>query len=167
MIWRKEISGIMELYMQWAQNKTENKAVIVYETMWGSTEIMAKEILKGLTSKAIDAKLFDIASTDFGELAYEMLEAKTFIIGSSTHDNEMLPYIAGFLYFLKGLKPQKRTAFAFGSYGWAGGAVKDIVETLKSSGIEVIGQTDAKFKPDSSELKKCFDAGVMLAEKLN
>ncbi len=167
MIWRKGISEIIGLYMQWAQNKTENKAVIVYETMWGSTELMARAILNGLSSKGIEAKFFDIASTDFGELAYEMLDAKTFIIGSSTHDNEMLPYIAGFLYFLKGLKPQKRTAFAFGSYGWAGGAVKDIVETLKSSGIEVIGQTDAKFKPDSSELKKCFDAGVMLAEKLN
>ncbi|MDD5021472.1 MAG: FprA family A-type flavoprotein [Endomicrobiaceae bacterium] len=167
MIWRKEPAKIIEQYFEWAQNKTVNKAVIVYETMWGSTEIMARAILNGLSSKNIDVKLFDIASTDFGELAYELLDAKAFVIGSSTHDNEMLPYIAGFLYFLKGLKPKNRIAVTFGSYGWAGGAVKEMNESLKSCGVDVIGQIDAKFKPDSAELKKCFDAGVQLAEKLN
>lgn len=166
MIWRKEPLKMIDIYMKWAQNKTENKVVIVYETMWGSTELMAKSILNGLTSKGIEAKLFDISSTDFGELAYEMLDAKAFVFGSSTHDNEMLPYMAGFIYFLKGLKPLNRIALAFGSYGWSGGAVKDISEMLKSSGIEVIGTVDSKFKPDAGEIKKCFDAGVMLAEKL-
>ncbi len=166
MIWRKDISKIIDKYFEWAQNKTVNKAVIVYETMWGSTELMARAILNGLSSKGIEVKLFDVASTDFSELAYEMLDAKAFVIGSSTHDNEMLPYIAGFLHFLKGLKPKNRIAVSFGSYGWAGGAVKDINEALKAFGVEVVGQTDAKFKPDNAELKKCFDLGVQLAEKL-
>jgi flavorubredoxin len=166
MIWEKDSSKIIEQYMEWAQNKTVNKAVIVYETMWGSTELMARAILNGLSSQCIEVKLFVIASTDFGELAYELLDAKAFVIGSSTHDNEMLPYIAGFLHFLKGLKPKNRIAVTFGSYGWAGGAVKDINEALKSFGVEVIGQVDTKFKPDSTEIKKCFDLGVELAGKL-
>ncbi|MFA7074198.1 MAG: FprA family A-type flavoprotein [Endomicrobiaceae bacterium] len=166
MIWRKEPLKVIEQYLSWAKNSTTNKAVIVYETMWGSTEKMAREIEKGLSSQGTEVKLFDIASTDFAELAYEMLDAKAFIIGSSTHDNEMLAYIAGFLHFLKGMKPKNRIAMAFGSYGWAGGAVKEISEELKSFGIEVFASLEAKFKPNKEELQKCYDTAVSFAQNL-
>lgn len=166
MIWRKEPLKIIEQYLSWAKNTTTNKAVIVYETMWGSTEKMAREIAGGLSSQGIEVKLFDIASTDFSELAYEMLDAKAFVIGSSTHDNEMLAYIAGFLHFLKGMKPKNRTAIAFGSYGWGGGAVKEIAEELKSFGVEVFACLEAKFKPNKEELQKCYDTAVLFAQKL-
>ncbi|MDD5101426.1 MAG: flavodoxin domain-containing protein, partial [Endomicrobiaceae bacterium] len=166
MIWRKEPTKIIEQYLSWAKNTTANKAVIVYETMWGSTEKMARAIVEGLTSQNIEVKLFDIASTDFSELAYEMLDAKAFIIGSSTHDNEMLSYIAGFLHFLKGMKPKNRIAIAFGSYGWAGGAVKEIAEMLTSFGVEVVDKVDVKFKPNKDEVQKCYDIAVSFAQKL-
>lgn len=166
LVWRKNINEVMEKYLAWTKNTVTNKAIIVYETMWGSTEIMAREIIRALTEQNIEVKMFDIAKTDFANLAYEMLDAKAFIIGSSTHDNEMLSYIAGFLHFLKGMKPKNRIALAFGSYGWAGGAVKEIAEQLSSFGAEVIAQVGAKFKPNEEELKKCFEAATLLAEKL-
>ncbi len=166
LVWRKNITDVIEKYLLWTKNTVTNKAVIVYETMWGSTEIMAREIVRALTDKNIEVKMFDVAKTDFARLAYEMLDAKAFIIGSSTHDNEMLAYIAGFLHFLKGMKPKNRVGFAFGSYGWAGGAVKEIATVLSSFGTEVVAQVGAKFKPDETELKNCYDAAVTLAEKL-
>ena len=111
--------------------------------------------------------MFDIAKTDFAEIAYEMLEAKAFVIGSSTHDNEMLAYIAGFIHFIKGMKPKNRVAVSFGSFGWAGGAVKEIATNLSSFGVEVIDQVGAKFKPNKEELNNCYQAGIKLVEKLN
>jgi len=79
----------------------------------------------------------------------------------------MLAYIAGFIHFLKGMKPKNRVAVAFGSYGWAGGAVKEITEQLSSFGIEVVAQAGAKFKPNKEELEKCYQAGQKLVEKLH
>ncbi len=166
MIWRKQPEKIIEQYLVWTKNQTANKAVIVYETMWGSTEKMARAIAEGLSSQSIDVKLFDISSVDFAELAYEMFDAKAFIIGSSTHDNEMLPYISGFLHFIKGMKPKNRIALAFGSYGWGGGAVKEIVKQLESFGVEVLDTVEAKFKPDKQELKNCCDKAVSFAQKM-
>jgi flavorubredoxin len=166
LVWRKDVNKVIENYLAWAKNTVKNKAVVVYETMWGSTEIMARQIVKTLTDNNIEVKMFDIAKTDFAEIAYEMLDAKAFVIGSSTHDNEMLAYIAGFIHFLKGMKPKNRVALAFGSYGWAGGAVKEIAEQLSSFGVEVIAQAGAKFKPNKEELQKCIDAATVLAGKL-
>ena len=95
-----------------------------------------------------------------------MLEAKAFVIGSSTHDNEMLAYIAGYMHFLKGMKPKNRIAVSFGSFGWAGGAVKEIATNLSSFGIEVIDQISAKFKPNKEEIEKCYQAGEKLSKAL-
>lgn len=166
LVWRNNINKVIEKYLSWTKNEVKNKVVVVYETMWGSTQIMAREIVRALTNNNIEVKMFDIAKTDFAEVAYEMLEAKAFVIGSSTHDNEMLAYIAGYMHFLKGMKPKNRIAVSFGSFGWAGGAVKEIATNLSSFGIEVIDQISAKFKPNKEEMEKCYQAGEKLSKAL-
>jgi flavorubredoxin len=159
-IWRRDPMKIVNAYVSWAKNETKPKAIIVYETMWGATEKMAKKIAQGITDAGIEVKLFDVATSDRTEIIKEMLDAKGYLIGSSTHDNDMLPNIAGFLEFLKGLKPKNRIASAFGSYGWAGGAVKEIESVIKETGLEIIQPgISAKYVPDTGELKKCYDYG--------
>ncbi len=165
-IWRKNPKKIIDSYVSWAGNQTAKKAVIVYETMWKSTEKMARSIASGLQSSGIEVKLFDIAESDRTEVIKEILDAKGFIIGSSTHDNDMLPSIAAFLELLKGLKPKNRVALAFGSYGWGGGAVASIERELKETGAEIAQPSvSVKYVPDESEKKKCFDAGVEFAKR--
>ncbi len=166
-IWRAEPMKIVNAYMNWAKNTVRPKAVIVYETMWGATAKMARKLAEGLTDGGVDVKLFDIGQSGSTEAVKEMLDAKGYLIGSSTHDNDLLPNIGGFLTFFKGLKPKNRIAAAFGSYGWAGGAVKTIEEVIKEAGIEVGSPSiSVKFMPDESELKKCYEYGMDFAKKL-
>jgi flavorubredoxin len=166
-IWRKDPTKIINSYVSWAKNETKPTVVIAYETMWGSTAKMARSIAEGITDAGIDVKLFDIAQTDRTAVIKEMLDAKGYLIGSSTHDNGMLPAIAGFLEFLKGLKPKNRIAGAFGSYGWAGGAVRDIEKVIKESGIEIAQPSiSVKYVPDIEERKKCYEFGVEFAKKI-
>ncbi len=164
-IWRKDPLKIVDAYLSWAKNKVKPKVVIVYETMWGATEKMARKIAEGLSDTGVSVKLFDIASSDRTEVIKEMLDAQGFIIGSSTHDNDMLPTLAGFLAFLKGLKPKNRIAGVFGSYGWAGGAVKEIENVLKEAGIEIAQPGLAiKYVPDETEIKRCDEYGREFAK---
>lgn len=166
-IWRKDPGKIISSYLSWAKNETKSKVIIVYETMWGSTAKMARKILEGLTESGIEAKLYDISQTDRTEVIGQMLDAKGFIIGSSTHDNDMLPDIAGFLEFLKGLKPRNRIAAAFGSYGWGGGAVASIEKILKESGADLkIPSISAKFVPDEKEQAACYEFGKDFAKMM-
>lgn len=164
LIWRKYIPQIMDKYLCWAANSTQNKIAVVYETMWNSTEAMARKIVEGITSQGVEAFLFDITKCDSTELSAYMLDAKGFVFGSSTHDNVMLPVIAGFLHYLKGLKPKGRKAFAFGSYGWSGEAVKEIETLLEEAGIEKSQEgVRAVYAPSKEELDKCFEAGKAFA----
>ncbi|MBC7189205.1 flavodoxin domain-containing protein [Candidatus Aerophobetes bacterium] len=166
-IWRKNPEKIIKSYLAWGENRTKPKAVVMYETMWGSTEKMAKKITEGLVEEKVEVKLFHIPDSDITEVVKEMLDAKGFIVGSSTHDNDMLPTISGFLQFIKGLKPKDRIAAVFGSYGWGGGAVRAIEKVLKESGVEIVLEPlSFKFVPDERELEKCYLFGKEFARAL-
>ncbi len=166
-IWRRDSLKIINTYLSWAKNTVRPKVVMVYETMWGSTEKMARKIVEGLIDAGVEVKLFDIARSDRSDVVTEMLDAKGFIIGSSTHDNDMLLNLAAFLEMLKGLKPKNRVTAVFGSYGWAGGAVKEIEDVLKETGIEICQPSiSCKYVPDKNDLGNCYDFGTQFAKKL-
>ncbi len=167
-IWRKDPGKIIEAYLSWARNETKTKVVIAYETMWKSTEIMAKRIADGIASTGVELVIADVAETDNTNIIKEMLDAKGYLIGSSTHGNDMLPQLAGFLAFLKDMKPKGRLGAAFGSYGWAGGAAKNIENKLKEMGVEpVLPLIQCQFVPDKEEMQKLFEYGVEFAKRLS
>ena len=166
-IWRKDPMKIINSYVSWAKNETKKKVVVMYESMWGATEKMARKMVEGIADAGVSAKLFDVASADRTGVVKEMLDAKGYLFGSSTHDNDMLPNMAGFLEFVKGLKPKARVAGLFGSYGWSGGAVASMEKEIKESGIDIVmPQISFKYMPDENDLKKCYDYGKEFAGKL-
>ena len=166
-IWRKDPAKIINAYISWAKGETQDKVVVVYETMWGSTEKMARKIVEGIAFAGIEVKLYDVAQSDRTEIISQMLSAKGFLFGSSTHDNDMLPNIAAFLEIVKGLKPKGRQVGFFGSYGWAGGATKEMQEMLKDSGLDqTIEGVSFKYVPDVLELAACFEFGSKFAQAI-
>ncbi len=166
-IWRRDPDKIINAYLAWAKGETKAKAVIAYETMWGSTAMMARKICDGLVDGGVAVKLYDVASTDRTEIIKDMLDARGFIFGSSTHDNDMLPNMAAFLELVKGFKPKGRKAAVFGSYGWAGGAVKEIEGIAAESGMQLSeAGLSVKYVPDDFELGRCYDLGRSFAAQI-
>jgi anaerobic nitric oxide reductase flavorubredoxin len=166
-IWRKDPGKIINAYISWANGETKDKVVVVYETMWGATEKMAKKIVEGLAATGIEVKLYDVAKSDRTEIITQMLSAKGFIFGSSTHDNDMLPNIAAFLEIVKGLKSKNRKIGFFGSYGWAGGAIKEMRQMLQDSTAEqIVPGISFKYVPDALEFDSCFEFGTKFAQGL-
>ncbi|MEM1576704.1 MAG: FprA family A-type flavoprotein [Archaeoglobaceae archaeon] len=153
---------IIEHYRKWADFETENKVVVVYDTMWGSTEKLARAIAEG-ASKNAKVRLFHTRKDSWTEIVSEILDAKAIAVGAPTIHNSLFPPVAGFLSYLKSLKPKKKKALAFGSYGWNGVAVKEIAKALEELGFET-KQFAVKFKPTKEELEKAYELGVELAK---
>jgi len=96
----------------------------------------------------------------------EVMEAPVIAIGSPTMNNNMLPSIAGYLSYLKGLRPKNKKVAIFGSFGWGGGAAKSMETELKAAGFEIIEpKVQAKFRPDKDSLEACRELGIRLAEE--
>jgi len=166
-IWRSNPARIVEAYLGWAKGEARRKILVVYDTMWGSTEKMAKAIVEGISSEGVEAMLFRLPFSDRGDIIKELLEAKGILVGSSTINNGVLPTVAPFLEEMQGLRPRNKIAGAFGSYGWGGGAVKTIEESLEAAGMEMFAPAlTVKWVPDKDEILKCFEFGKEFARKI-
>lgn len=167
-IWRdkENIARIISNYRRWASGISEKKILVIYDTMWGSTDKMARAILDGIVSKGIDAKLCNLTYSDRSDLIREVLDAKGIIVGSATLNNGMLPNVAAFLSYLKGLKPANKIGAAFGSFGWGGGAVKAIEAEMKEAGIALEPSISCRYVPNEDEIKKCMEFGASFASKI-
>jgi anaerobic nitric oxide reductase flavorubredoxin len=166
-IWRKDPMKIVNAYMNWSAGVAKNKAVIVFDTMWHSTDKMARAIADGLVSQGVEVKLFKLRSYAMSEAISEILDAKVVLLGSPTLNNLMFPTLSSFLTYAAGLKPKGKLWGFFGSYGWGGGAVKSMIKTAKEAGFDVVEQgVEVKFVPDEEDLKKCFEFGQQIAQKI-
>lgn len=130
-IWRSHIPQIIKEYKKWAQNETENKALIVYDSMWGSTEKIAYSLREGIEEEGILVTMRNLKITHISDIITDVLSSKLILLGSPTLNNTMLPSMGGFLTYLKGLRPKNRIGYVFGSYGWGGQAVGEIEKILK------------------------------------
>ncbi len=167
LIWRKDPSRIIQAYVDWSQGKTQKKILIVYDTMWGSTESMAKAILKGLIEEGVEAKLLHLRSNHRSDIINEMLEAKGILLGSPTLNNGMFPTMGDFLTYMKGLRPKGKIFGLFGSHGWGGGGVKEMRKILVEEKFEIWErELVAQFVPDSEEIKEAIQFGKEFVKKL-
>jgi flavorubredoxin len=166
-IWRKNPGKILEAYQGWVAGETKKKAVVVYDTMWGSTQILARAIADGVASKGVDVKVHSLGSSHNSDVIADILEAKAVIVGSPTLNNHVFPTVASFLAYMRGLKPMNKIGAAFGSYGWAGGAKKVVEAEMQAAGIQMVeSDIDFVFKPSGDEAKRAYAFGVGIGEKI-
>jgi anaerobic nitric oxide reductase flavorubredoxin len=166
-IWRKDPMKIVKAYLRWASGEAKKKVLIVYDTMWESTEKIAKAMLEGISSEGVEATLYRLPFSDNGDIIGELLETKGLLVGSATINNGVLPTVAPFLREMEGLRPRNKLAAAFGSYGWGGGATAAIERSLKGAGMELAAPAlTVKWVPDTAELQKCFEYGREFAKKI-
>jgi len=156
-IWREHIPEIISLYKKWASNETENKAVIIYDTMWGSTELIAKSIMRVFEEKGIASKLLNLKSNHISDAMAELLSAKYICVGSPTLNNNILPTVAAFLTYMKGLAPKNRIGLSFGSYGWGGQSIDQIDSILKECGFSCLEKIKTQYIPKSDTILKIED----------
>lgn len=136
-IWRSNVKDILSLYSAWSNDTPNHFALIVFDSMWHSTELMAKTISESFKQNGIDSKLIDLKTMHISDILPYVLTSQYIAVGSPTLNNNMLPTVASFLCYLKGLSPKNRKAFAFGSYGWSGQSVGQVEEELKKCGFEI------------------------------
>lgn len=166
-IWRDNPLQIVEAYDTWSKQVPKSKALVVFDTMWKSTEIMAKAISDGLIESGITTILMNLASNHRSDIITELLDAKAVVIGSSTLNNGMLPRMADLLCYMKGLRPTNKIGAAFGSYGWSGEAPRLITSILKEMKFKVIGEGLAlQYVPNHDTLRKCVELGREVAKTI-
>jgi flavorubredoxin len=152
-IWRRHVKEIMEGYKSWASNETRKKALIIYDTMWHSTESMALAIQDAFEQKGYTTSLLSLQFNHISDIMTEVIDAEYICVGSPTLNGRMLPTMAAFLTYLSGLAPKNRKSIVFGSYGWGPKQLDDMATTMTESGFEVVATEKIKYVPSPEDLE--------------
>ena len=166
-IWRSNFDQILKAYGDWSNYKGGKKALIIYDTMWHSTEKMAKAIASGIEKEGVYADLIDLKVHHRSDVMTRVLTARALVLGCPTLNNGLLPRMAGFLMYMRGLKPQNKLAAAFGSYGWSGESVKLMVGALEEMKLKIIDEGQrVKYVPTHDNLKECVEMGRQIGKAI-
>jgi len=159
-IWRTHQSVILAAYDKWSSHESDKKALVIYDSMWHSTEEMAHAVTDGLVEAGVSTNMVNLQVHHRSDVMTQVLGAKAVVLGSSTLNNGLLPRMAGFLMYMRGLKPTNKIGATFGSFGWSGEAVSLMNKALEDMKIDVIEDgLKIKYVPDEEKLEECREMG--------
>jgi len=140
------------------------KAIIIYETRSGNTEMMAKAIEAGLKEAGVDVELKKAARAK----ADDLKDIDAVVLGSPTYVRSLIAAMKTFLFEMDKADLKGKIGAAFGSYGWSGESIEIMTETLKNlAGMNVIEPgLRIKRRPTDQGLKECREFGKKIAEKI-
>ena len=141
------------------------KAIVIYESTYGYTEMMAKSIEKGLKEAGMEVELKKVLSAKADELkAFDAIA-----LGCPTYHHDMITTVKTFLFAMKNAGMEGKVGAAFGAYGFSGESVEMIHDTMKH--IFEMDVVEPGLKLKTSEVmaigdKECREFGKKIAAKI-
>ncbi|MFO7619114.1 MAG: FprA family A-type flavoprotein [Thermoplasmata archaeon] len=161
----KRPSLILDAYKDWASEKAKKEVVLAYVSMHGSTQLMADSLVGALIKRGIPVKPFNLSRTDIGELAMELVDASTIVIGTPTVLGGAHPLAVYAAYLANALRPKTKFVSIIGSYGWGGKTVEQLAGMIGNLKVEVIEPVLVKGMPTEEDYRKIDALADAIAKK--
>ena len=145
---------ILDAYDDWSDTKGKNLVLIPYVSMYGSTEEMVKYVADKLQFAGIKVYLHDIVRDDLGDLAVQLVDATTIVIGASMVLAGPHPMAFNTCALANALKPKVKFVSIVGSYGWGGKLTETLLSLFTSIKPELIPPVLVKGKIKNHDYQK-------------
>ncbi len=164
------IPELLALYQSWCEPpaKTKKSVVIPYVSAYGYTASLAGAVAEGIRGAGdIDVRLYDMTQADAADVLADMAGADGILFGTPTILGDALAPIMALTAHMPPPVYGGKRGGAFGSYGWTGEGVPNLVARLRQIGIKVEGDGfRVRFKPTEEDLRAARAYGEAFAEAL-
>ncbi len=140
--------------------------LVVYATMWRSTEKMVHQLAETLEGRGIEVPVYNLAHADIGDIAKDLVDAGGIVLGTPTVLGRMHPLAVYAAHLVRVLKPPAKYGVVLTSYGWGKGALSHASEMLGPTGLEVVGALEVNGPPSPDDYAEIRKIGEDLAEKI-
>lgn len=168
LIFRKHIGRMIEMYDRWSRYEGENGVVIAYASMYGNTEEMAETIARELAVNGIrNIRMYDVSKTHASYIIADIFKFKGLILGSPTYSNELHPNMEALVLKLQHMGLCNHLYGVFGSFSWAGAAVKKLIEAGESMKLEMVGPSvEEKQGLKKDKYEECLSLAKAMANQI-
>lgn len=164
-IYRKHISCMLEQYDNWSRLQGEEGAVIAFASMYGNTEEMAEVIARSMAENGVkNIRVYDVSKTHPSYIIADIFRFKGLVLGSPTHSNELHPNMETLVNKLLHMGITNRSLGVFGSFSWAGAAVKKIKEAGEKLEMTLVDlPVEMKHALNEDKYAACVALGKQMA----
>ena len=160
-----EPAFIIDAYKKWISDEVENKVIVAYVSMHGSTKKMVEHLVGALMAKNIGVQQFNLIGADIGKLAIELVDAAGVVLASPTVLAGAHPAAAYAAVLVNALRPKAKYLAVIGSFGWGGRMVEQLKGLLTNSKAEILEPVLAKGEPKEEDFKKLNELAEKIANK--
>lgn len=156
-VWKKEIAKVIETYDKLSRFEAEEGVVIAYGSMYGNTEQMAEMIARELAVCGVQKiVMHNVSVSHPSYILRDMYKYKALIVGSPTYNTQLFPAVEALVAKMEGRDMKNRYFAYFGSFTWAGAAVKRLAAFAEKSKFEVVGEpVEMKQAPTTNTVEAC------------
>lgn len=139
-VWQREIPQVMDVYDRLSRYAGEPGVVIAYGSMYGNTEQMAETVARGLAAAGVrPIVVYNLSTADVSQVLRDIFRYDTLVVGSPTYNGQLYPPVDALLRKIaERCIPHRRFA-CFGSFTWAGAAVRRMTEFAEGMKWPVVG----------------------------
>lgn len=132
--------------------KSGQSVAIIYVSAYGYTKLLATTIKEELKKAGIKVELFELNEHNRAEVLHAIDRADGILFGSPTFLGDMLQPIGELLSAIHPHVLKGKLGSAFGSYGWSGEAVANILGRLEQLKVKTLPGVRARLSPSEEEL---------------
>ncbi len=167
-IWRSNPQYIIDKYIQWSQQQTEEGVVIVYGSMYGNTEEAAEATARQLAQEGIkNIRVYNVSKTHISYIINDIWRYKGLILASCTYNTGIFPLMDNLLRFLENKKIKNHILGLIGSFSWSGESrdrLRDFASKINCDPLDPI--VEIKYGPTEKEFDDCALLAKNMAKAL-
>lgn len=165
-VWTKQNGDVIALYDRLSRYEGLDGVTIIYGSMYGHTEQMAEDIATALSDGGVrHIAMHNVSKSHGSYILRDVFNYRGLIVGCPTYSGQLYPEVEMVLSEIKLREVKDRLFSYFGSFTWAGAAVKHLAAYAEAMKWEVVG-TPVEQKQGISTEEQCIALGQAMAERL-
>ncbi|MBD3317553.1 MAG: FprA family A-type flavoprotein [Chitinivibrionales bacterium] len=169
LIWRNNPARIIQLYREWAamgRQPGKTEVTLIYGSMYGNTESLMNAVAHGIASAGMALEIFDAARIHTSYILPSLWTRQGVMVGAPTYEGGIFPPVGEALRIAGHKSIKKRTAAMFGSYGWSGGARRELEKIVEPLAWTLTDTFEVPGGPTTQQLHAAEEFGSRFAESL-
>ena len=166
-VWQEHVAKAVGIYDRLSRYEAEEGVVILYGSMYGHTEQMAEVIASALADQGVKRiVMHNVSKTPASYILADVFRYKGIIVGSPTYSNQLFPEVEAVLSKIELREVKNRLFGYFGSFSWAGAAVKRLAAFGEKMKWETVGTpAEQKQGMTAADHAACYALGKAMAEQ--
>jgi len=170
-VWRRDPQRIIRLYERFAaygNGPAEPIVTVIWGSMYGNTGQAVPAVLEGIKSEGVTAIVHQVPQTHISDILASAWKSTGIVLAMPTYEYKMFPPMAVVVDELGRKSVTGKLALRLGSFGWSGGAQRELEEIIEhhKMGWHFLEPVEFKGAASGDQLQLIRQRGSELARQV-